>query len=78
MTAFLAEHRDQEERPAAYADVSAIHDAVASVSAVIRAGTPLDGRVVEIAATSKGALDGSLAILAEEVASLRTQSENRS
>lgn len=78
VTAFIAEHRDQEERPAAYADVSAIHDAVASVSAVIRAGTPLDGRVVEIAATSKGALDGSLAILAEEVASWRTQSENRS
>lgn len=78
MTAFLAEHRDQEERPAAYADVSAIHDAVASVSAAIRAGTPLHGREREVAATAKGALDGALVVLAEEIANLRTQSENRS
>lgn len=78
MTAFLAEHRDQEERPAAYADVSAIHDAVASVSAAIRAGTPLHGREREVAATAKGALDGALVVLAEEIANLRTHSENRS
>jgi energy-coupling factor transporter ATP-binding protein EcfA2 len=78
VTTFVAEHQDQEEKPPAYANVSAIHEAVASVSAAIRAGEPLDGSVVEDVPTVKAALDASLALLAEEVADLRTQSENRS
>lgn len=78
VTTFLAEHQDQDEKPPAYANVLAIHLAVASVIAAVRASEPLDAAVVEDVPTARAALDASLALLAEEIADLRTQSENRS
>lgn len=78
VTTFLTEHQDQEEKPLAYASVSAIHEAVASVTSAIRAREPIDEAVVVDVPTVRAALDVSLALLAEEVTDLRTQSDNRS
>ncbi|WP_114202000.1 AAA family ATPase [Janibacter anophelis] len=78
VSTFLAEHKDQEEKPPAYASVSAIHEAVVSVSAAARAGEMLDASVVENVSAVKAALDASLALLSDEIADLKTQSDNRS
>ncbi|MBB1496485.1 AAA family ATPase [Propioniciclava sp. MC1595] len=78
VTTFLAEHQDQEEKPGAYADVSAIQEAVVSLSAAIRAEDSIDTSLVEDVPTVRAALDASLVLLTDEIADLRTQSENRS
>ena len=78
VNAFVDEYENEENRPAHHASVAAIRNAVASATDRVRAGEALDVSEIAEVTTSKAAVDEILVSLAEEVADLKTQSENRS
>ena len=74
---FVGEHEHQKDRPAHYSSISSIRGALVSATARIQAGEPLDAAELAEALASGASIDALLAPLADDIADLKAQSENR-